>query len=101
MKLLVVANPNVYENRRFRSEGRKLGHRVLVRRMREIDFDLRGRKARVLVGGKPLDAACDTVYFRHFQPSLIPEALLLAEWANTRGVKVFEPSMAEGRFVRS
>lgn len=101
MKLLVVANPNVYENRRFRAEGRKLGHQVLVRRMREVDFDLRGRKTRVLLEGKPFDAACDTVYFRHFQPSLIPEALLLAEWAKTRGLKVFEPSMAEGRFVRS
>ncbi len=101
MKLLIVANPNVYENRRMSAEGRKLGHRVLVRRIREVNFDLRGKKTEVLLGTKSLDAVCDAIYFRHFPPSLIPEALLMAEWARTRGVTIFEPSMAEGRFVRS
>ncbi len=101
MKLLVVANPNVYENRRLRAEGRKLGYRVLVRRMREVNFDLRGERTCVLLGLRPLKAVCDTIYFRHFPPSLIPEALLMAEWARAHGIRSFEPSMAEGRFVRS
>jgi RimK family alpha-L-glutamate ligase len=101
MKLLVVANPNVYENRRMMIEGRKLGHQVLVRRIREVNFDLRGKKTKVLIGTKPLDKICDAIYFRHFPPSLIPEALMMAEWARTRGITVFEPSLADGRFVRS
>lgn len=101
MKLLIVANPNVYENKRFRAEGRKLGHEVTVRRMREVVFDLRAARSRILVEGLPLDTAFDAVYFRHFAPSLIPEALLMAAWAKSRELYVFEPSMAEGSFVRS
>lgn len=101
MKLLIVANPNVYENRRMRIEGRKLGHQVAVHRIRELNFDLRGRSTRVLLGTKPLESVCDTIYFRHFPPSLIPEALLTAEWARARGIRSFEPSLADGRFVRS
>ena len=101
MKLLVIASPHVYENRRMRLEGRKLGHTVTVRRFRDVDFDLRGDRTKVMFGSKPFDAQFDAVYFRHFPPSVIPEALLLAEWAKTRGIYVFEPSMAEGSFVRS
>ncbi len=101
MKLLVVASPHVYENKRMRLEGRKLGHKVTIRRFRDIDFDMRGERSRVLIGGKPFDKQFDAVYFRHFPPSLIPEALLVAAWAKTRGIYVFEPSMADGSFVRS
>ncbi len=101
MKLLVVASPKVYENRRFRVEGRKLGHEVLVHRIQEVNFDLRGEKTKVLIGTRPLEKICNAIYFRHFPPSLIPEALMMAEWAATKGITVFEPSLAEGHFVRS
>lgn len=101
MKLLVIASPRVYENRRFQSEGRKLGHQVRVRRLSEVDFDLRGKKTKVLIGNKPLETICDTLHFRSFAPSLIPEALLIAEWAGRHGISLCEPSMARGHFVRS
>ncbi|MFA5854250.1 MAG: ATP-grasp domain-containing protein [Patescibacteria group bacterium] len=101
MKLLVIASPHVYENRRMRLEGRKLGHKVTIRRFREIDFDLRGESTKVLMSGKSFEKQFDAVYFRHFPPSLIPEALLLAAWSKTKGIYVFEPSMADGSFVRS
>lgn len=101
MKLLIIANPNVYENRRMMAEGRRLGHQVLVRRIREVNFDLRSRKMRIRIGTRPFEALCDAVYFRHFPPSMIPEALMMAEWARAHGIAVFEPSLADGRFVRS
>ena len=101
MKLLIIANPKIYENRRFTAEGRKLGHSVTVRKIRDVVFDLRRSSARILIAGKRLERAYDAVYLRHFPPSMISEMLLIAEWAARHGLFVFEPSLARGWYVRS
>ncbi|MBN1585475.1 hypothetical protein JW899_03855 [Candidatus Uhrbacteria bacterium] len=102
MRLLVIGDRNSYECRRLTEEGRRLKHRVTVAGLQDLFFEVPGRLVggQIRLGRRPIDENFDTVYIRQLFP-YVSEALFLAEWADSRGMRVIDRQLATGNYVQS
>ena len=100
MKLLIIADPGVRENQRLAEEGRRSGHVVDLARIEDVAFNVGNSGREAILNGRSICAAYDTLYLRYFYP-YFSEALLLAEWAGKRGLRVIDRSLIEENFVYS
>ncbi len=98
--MLVIGLPELYESRRLRSEGRGLGWRVDVAPFDRLAFEVGAGGRRAFCGRRDLFREYDTLYFRYFHP-YVSEALLLAESAARRGLRVIDRTLASSNFVQS
>lgn len=99
-KMLIISSPELHESRRLRNEGARAGWRITVAPFDRLGFVVRPRRRSVYLGNKDVFRSFDVIYFRHFYP-YISEALLLAEWARYRGLRVIDRRLAEKNFVQS
>ncbi len=100
MHILVIANPDLYEMRRFRQEARRAGFKLDVVRIEELEFDLRGNGTRIFLKGRDISKAYDILYLRYFFP-YISEGLFAAEWAAAHGLRVFDRALVDRNLVKS
>ena len=100
MRLLIIGRKESHAARRFTEEGVRAGHEVVVAGMEALRFEVSRSGRRVMLGGIDILSRFDVVFPLHLGPHF-SETLLLSEWAASRGVRVIESSLAEGRFVSS
>ncbi len=98
--MLVIGIPELYESRRLRQEGRRLGWRVDAAPFDRLGFEVGRRGRRVFCGRRDLFKTWDTLYFRYFYP-YVSEALLLAEWASRQGLRIIDRTLTDRNFVQS
>lgn len=100
MRILIIGRKESHAARRFLEEGLRAGHEVVVAGMEMLRFEVEERSRRIMLGAIDILSRFDAVFPLHLGP-YFSETLMLSEWGASKGIRVIEPALSEGRFVSS
>jgi len=100
MQLLIIGKKELAMSGRFLEEAQASGHTADLASMRELRFEVKDGDMSVFAGDKEVTESYDTIFLQNFYP-YFSEALMLAEWAKRKGLRVIDRTFAEDNYVKS